>query len=212
MIKATLNFDQRSLSDFSARLNAIRSGSRKAGWKLCNRLALWTAKSGQKAAKLGKRRKRFVVTARNKQERAELFGFKYAIRNYSLTEARWAARWRKAGMTNGWWFTSKPSLRDRLADIMYRGAAKASWAGIQRKLGVVAEILSDVLKTVMLRCSWVNFKRGEVTQSITIYNKLFYMGKIQPTIMGDAVEKAHNRLEGYEKDRIAKEQLAMWGP
>jgi hypothetical protein len=95
---------------------------------------------------------------------------------------------------------------------MYRGAAKASWAGIQRKLGVVAEVLSDVLKSVMLRCSWVKFQRGESTQSITIYNWLKYMAQIQPTIMLDAVQKAHNRLEGYEKNRIAKEQLAMWGP
>jgi hypothetical protein len=209
MINATLQFDQESLRMFGRRLQLFRKGSWSAGWKLCNRLALWTAMSAKRAAWLGKRR-RLVVTARNKQERRAMGGFKYAIRNYSQGAANRAGRRLGIGMTQGWWFTDDKAVKDRLADILYQGAAKASWVGIQRKLGKMVDVVSDALRTVMFRTNWVHFSRGNASQSITIINRLSYMGKIQPTIMTDSVQKAYNRLLGYEKDKVAKEQEAVW--
>ena len=181
-------------------MGAVKRTTRKGAWNMINRLAVFTAFSAEKAAKIGQK-KRVMLVDDNPLRNARFYGYKYAIRNYSVKQS---VRWSKLGVDavpisgGQYWYTNNKETADRLREIWFRGAAKASWAGIKKKLGAKWSMASDRLRMVLSRTNWVRFQKSP-PMSITFVNSLRYMAKIQPTILTDALEKAQRRMAGIER-------------
>jgi hypothetical protein len=209
-MKINIEWRRSGVGRFRSAVQSVKRATRKGAWNMINRTAIYTAASAHKAARLGKPKRKMIVDD-NPLRNARFYGYKYAIRNYSKTQSRWAARRTGAIAISGgqYWYTNDKSEADRLRDIWTRGAAKASWAGILRKLNAPYRIVSDRLRTVLFRTNWVRFQRS-APMSITFVNSLRYMAKIQPTILTDALAKAQRRLMGAEKAAMERAQLRAW--
>jgi hypothetical protein len=210
-MKIGITWERRSAVRLRSALESVKRTSRRGAWNTINRLAVFTAFSAEKAARIG-RKKRVMLTDANPLRNARFYGYKYAIRNYSQSQSKRFARWGVGVPVSGgqYWYTNDASTAEQLRDIWFRGAAKASWAGIKKKLGAKWSIASDMLRTVLYRTNWVAFHRSP-PMSITFVNKLRYMAKIQPAILTEALAKAQRRMMGVERRANDAALVRAWG-
>ena len=189
-------------------------------WNMMNRLAGWFAISAHKRTPIGKNRPRKLIKLTGAARRAA-GGWPYMVRSFSQSQNKKFAR-RSAGFADiavasgkgvNWLFPDKQTA-EPYRTILYRGAAKASWLGVLRKLGWGAKApqpASDTLKTVIFRTNYVIFKRGADVQRIILINKLRYLLNIAPGIEREAMQAAHNRMESIEKRLYNRGVRIAWG-
>jgi hypothetical protein len=196
----------------NAAMDRVARSPRDIMWSALNRLAIYFAQSAEKLAPIGKRR-RPVSVAVGSEERRIQGGFKYGVKVFGRSQSNSLAR-RFGGFgvsTLGtWWWTNDATKARQLSDIWFRGAAKASWAGLLRKLNAKHSIASDMLKKVLLYTNWVRFMRSTAKMSIVLVNKLSYMERVAPGIANKAIQKANARFEAVERKKIEGGIRAAW--
>jgi len=192
-----ITMDSRSVSRTRAGLQAVRKYATGGAWNMLNRLTLKFIRSAVAGTPISGK-KREIFTAKGPAEMRALGGWRYAIKfPFGLTHHAE----RTGGTIDGqaWVGTNSKTIADEIADVYYRGAAKASWGGMFRKMGAAWTPASGRLARVMSTSNWIRFNRTAPKQSIVTINRFTIMDKVAPGIQEKALAKAKNSLEHQEK-------------
>jgi len=211
-VKLNIHFTDASKAKMSRSFSSLRKATYSGAWNMINRMAMYTAGSASKAARISQK-KREMVTAKNRIEARQLGG-KYAVKSYRELRAS-----RKSEATTKevhWYTTDDKAKAELLRVIRFRGLAKASWGSIMQKMGLAAGGMSAAIRglaanvwPVARGVTWVKFSKQN-PMYIMFTNRLRYMAKIQPTILTDAITTAQSRMMGSERAKMDKVQTAAW--
>ena len=209
-MKVDIHFTDASKAQMNRAFSNLKRATYSGAWNMINRLAMYTAGSASRAARISVR-KREMVTAKGKMELRQLGG-KYAVKCYR--ELRTSRKTEDTTRKITWATTNSKEQAELLRVIRFRGLAKASWGSIMQKMGLAAGGMSAAIRglaanvwPVARGVTWVRFDKP---LSIEFVNRLRYMAKIQPTILSDAITTAQTRMMGSERAKMDKVQTAAW--
>jgi hypothetical protein len=207
-----IHFTDASKAGMNRAFSNLKRATYSGAWNMINRVAMFTAGSASRAARISVR-KREMVTAKNSMELRQLGG-KYAVKCYR--ELRVSRKTDDTTRKITWATTNDPQQAELLRAIRFRGLAKASWGSIMQKMGLAGGKMSASIRglaanvwPVARGVTWVKFQKTS-PMSIEFVNRLRYMAKIQPSILSDAITTAQARMMGSEKATMEKAQKAAW--
>ena len=205
----SIRFDPGSVSRTQRSFNAVKKYATGGAWNMLNKLTLLFIRSAVAGTPIAKT-KREVFRARNAAERRAIGGFRYAVKfPYGLT--RQAEK--RGSLLDGqpWVGTNSEEAVRELSVITYRGAAKASWGGMFKKMGVTTwKPVSSVLARVVSTSNWVKFIRTPNKQSIVTVNRFTTMDKIAPGIRDKALLKARASFDHQQRRQFETGLQVAW--
>jgi hypothetical protein len=211
-MNVNVHFTDASKRQMNSSFSNLKRATYSGAWNMINRLAMFTAGSASRAARISVR-KREMVTAKNSMELRQLGG-KYAVKCYR--ELRVSRKTDETTRNITWATTNDKDRAELLRVIRFRGLAKASWGSIMQKMGLAGGKMSASIRglaanvwPVARGVTWVKFQKTS-PMSIEFVNRLRYMEKIQPSILSDAITTAQARMMGSEKATMEKAQRAAW--
>ncbi len=201
-----IQFSPASVTQTRASLHRVKKYATTSAWNMLNKLALFFLRSAIAATPTAKK-KREIFRARTRDEMRAIGGWRFAVKfPFGLT----GRAERMGGTMEGHWLgTNSMEIADDMAQITYWGAAKASWNGMRRKMGVNVSERNPALGRVLSASNWVKFIRNPEKQSIGTVNKLTYLDKIGGTrIQQRALAKARGSYDHMEK-KVASSGIEM---
>jgi hypothetical protein len=206
-----ISFDPKSMARTRAGLARVARFAKGGAWQMLNRLTLKFIRSAVAGTPISKK-KREIFRAKTPQEMAAIGGFRYAVKfPYGVTGR--AENLGNSGIGHNaapWVGTNSLEIADDIADIYYRGAAKASWGGMFLKMGAAWTPASSRLSRVTRSANWIKFMKGEKKQSIITINRFVNMDVIAPGVRDKALAKAKNTIEHEEKVKIGSGLGIAW--
>jgi len=209
----SIEIDSRDLADFQKILQSAESQTRRKMPNLVKQATIWTVQS--------LRASRNALTPISKKLRDKTpKGNPYGKKNPEAYASGKAGKgkhygykiWhyegnRKKGISKGrksFWRTNNPKSPRR--KISYRGAARAGWVGVLRRMGkgTVRPEGGRRLRQVMYKASRFRKGGGETTPFMEFANMIRYVGKIAPNSVRIALTRTGNRLQKQLERDIEK--------
>ena len=213
-MKIGLQVTSESSRQMHRAFNSVKKSTYQGAWNMINRMAMFTAGSASKAAKISARKRELATFAGTARQRSG--GYRYGVKAYGIFAAKHGGADGMA-MQGQWVMTNDKAKAEALREIRFRGLAKASWASIMMKMGLKGMQLSAGIRGLEGRVwpvargtTWVSFGKAARPMFIMFKNSLRYMAKIQPTILVDAMASAERRMAGAEANIVAKQQKRAW--
>ena len=194
--------------------NSVKRSTYVGAWNMINRMAMFTAGSASKAARIAPKKRELAIFSGAARQRSG--GYRYGVKATRRFVSKHAMRGGD-DMRGEWIMTNDKAKAEAWREIRFRGLAKASWASIMMKMGLKGERLSAGIRSLDSRVwpvargvTWVSFGKAAKPMFIMFKSVLKYMAKIQPTILTDAMASAERRMAGAEANMIAKQQERAW--
>jgi len=174
-----------------------------------------------RSARSSKGRAKLTPVSKNERKQSKTGWSKVAYKKAGKKHYKWKIEHYKGRKSEGipkgklgYWYTNQaPMKTKRRRKIRYKGAARAGWLGVMRKMGIKGSSQDIQLKARKLARSASGYSKGGsgMKHWNVIHNKIRYVGKIAPNSVNIALSRAARDLEFKVFRKIERKWERSWG-